>query len=477
MSVSIRRNLFVSISAFILIFVLLAFGGFSLFMPDFVERAKRIEMEKVSHYILQEEDEVQVSKYIEALLSSSDMSVIVNYQSSNVLSTFHGRGHRQGKGDDVKNMLRPASVGEGAFFYETQHNVLNTPFLIHVNSNDDKSVYIMRPLASIDAVVDVANGFFLIIALLAVGLGLIFSWFYARAFTKPILELNRIARYMAELDFTHKYDGHSRNEIGQLGKSINHLCNSLNTALNDLEEELKYKTKLNTLQKRFLADASHELKTPLTVIMGNLEQFVEPDGRAQLNKENTTAMIREIEHMDHVIQDLLQLSELESEEKKLTKTNLDLASVFDDVLFSYSELIKHYELEFEYDLEDSIPIYADENLMNTVVRNILNNAIHHSSVGAKVILRSQITPQMTTITLFNESKPIPESALENLFDRFKKVLSVEESQEHIKKTGLGLAIVKRILDLHQYKYHIENVEGGVEFSLIIPAPNVHTPGV
>jgi len=478
---SIRRKLFVGISTFILIFVIVAYSGFTLFMPDFVQKAKQNEMVQVAETLAEMDDFDEMSEAISNISTTSDISVVLTSGNNNVVlgaerqGQGHGRGNMQAEG--LVKMLQPSGSGGGSFFYTTEHHALNAPYLVYVEElNADYQIYVMRPYQSIDDVVEVSNGFFMMIGIGAIVSGLLFSWVYARAFSGPILELNKIARYMSELDFSHKYSGTQGDELGELGQSVNHMSDQLNKALTELETELRHKEHLHLLQKQFLADASHELKTPLAVIMGNMEQLTDTMSAENTDEKYSKAILREIEHMDHVIQDLLTLSELESDTYILKKDFVDFSSVFDDVLYSYSELINRRKLKLIYELDDSIPIIADEKNMETVIRNIMNNAIHHSRVGATIKISStkierlsddQVNVQGTSIEVYNEADQIDPIELKSLWDRFHKSAKTDDKST-VKKTGLGLSIVKSILELHEFDFGIRNADNGVVFYMTIP---------
>ncbi|GKT19157.1 HAMP domain-containing histidine kinase, partial [Aduncisulcus paluster] len=108
--------------------------------------------------------------------------------------------------------------------------------------------------------------------------------------------------------------------------------------------------------------------------------------------------------MDHIIKDLLKLSELESERAIMQMAEIDLAALFDDVLFSYSELIKQKDLKLDYDLDDSLPLIADEKNMEIVIRNVIGNAIVHTNQGARIKISSEITGSQCRLEVFNEAE-------------------------------------------------------------------------
>lgn len=468
---SISRKLFLGISTFIMAFVLIAYGCFATLMPGYVEALKLDEMKSIASQVKTAGSEENINTLIRDLTASSDISVVIDTRGRGMYGsgTSHGHGMGRNMGDGLGSMLRTSDMEVQDGLFISQHHVLNTPFMVYKESGADMTVYVMRPAQSVDDVVEASKGFFVIIAALAIGAGLLFSFAYSKRFVNPILELNRIAGHMSKLDFTHTYNGSTKDEIGDLGRSINHLSNQLEQALSDLEAELRHSEKLNDEQKRFLADASHELKTPLAVIMGNIEQLTEVGGLDKVASKYSKAIIRETEHMDQIIKDLLKLSQLESDTISLNIEETDLASIFDDVLFSFSAMIKARKLSLDYKLSDAIPVKADHKQMETVVRNVVSNAIIHSPEGAAIRISSVEREDSQLVEVFNQGDQIPESHIDKVFDRFSKVsisgADVEDGVETKKTTGLGLSIVKRILELHDFDYGLENRENGIVFFL------------
>lgn len=468
---SISRKLFIGIATFIIGFVVLAIVAFIAFMPDYVESVKQNEMKSVAEQIKVEPVET-LDDLVRDLSASSDLSIsILSSEGSMMGSEDRGRGRGRVAGG-FGSMLQHANESEIQEYYQASHSNLNTKFIVYKDASDPNFiVFIMRPVQSVDDVVDVAKQFLIWIAVLAISFGLAFSYIYSKKFVNPILELNRIANNMSELDFSNVYEGTDTDEIDQLGESINHLSKQLSHALSSLEDELKHSEKLNILQKQFLADASHELKTPLAVVLGNVEQLQERTNAVNGTGQYISTIINEAEHMNAIIGNLLKLSELDSEMYLMQIEEVDLASIFDEVLHSLSALINEKALQIDYNLEESLPIAADEKNIEVVVRNVVTNAIVHSPTGAHVSVKSTTSDATIKVEVYNDVENDTELDLSKVFDRFSKGLSLTRNK---RSTGLGLSIVKRILDLHQVHHGIKKQGKGVLFYMHFNRSVVHT---
>lgn len=473
---TISRKLFMALTIFIIFMTLLTGLLFTLFMPGFVEASKMEDMRRLGQGIAGEitADSFSIEAIIESLptyTDGTDMSVYITRGSNQVVygPDAFGRGRGNAMGNGVGKMLqdmRPISDD----FYITQHHTLQTPFLMYVfDLSGQYEAYIIRPYQSIDDVVKVSNQFFMGIGIVFIVVGMMFSFLYSKRFSQPIVELNNIAKSMAKLDFTKVYTGNQKDEIGELGRNVNYLSSQLNEALKALKEELNHKEALQEMQKQFLAEASHELKTPLAVVLANMDQIASDYEKGLSDDRRIEVVIKEIEHMDQIIKDLLKLSQLENPEIKLQKEEVDLASIFDDVLFSYSTIINEKVLEIDYDLPTSIPCICDASNMETAIRNIVGNAIHHTENGHKLKIRAwdkEIDGQKySQIEVFNQTEPLSEKELQSVWQRFYKHDRELSWESH--SSGLGLSIVKRILDLHEIAFGLKNEKNGLVFYMLM----------
>lgn len=467
MLLTISRKLFVALSIFILFMTLLTGVLFRAFMPSFVESAKKNDMKTLGQAIINEKDIDRLIEILPVYTEGTDMSIYITAGGNQVVygSDIWTRGRGNAGGNGFGKMLQDkVSISED--FYMTQHHTLQTPFLMYsLHLTGVYEAYIVRPYQSIDDVVKVSNQFFMAVGVLFIAVGMVFSYVYSKRFSRPIVELNKIAKSMARLDFTKVYTGSQNDEIGELGRNVNYLSKQLDQALTALKEELSKKEALQDMQKQFLAEASHELKTPLAVVLANIDQIASNYESGTYEDNRIQIIVKEIEHMDQIIKDLLKLSQLENPEIQLTREAVDLASIFDDVLFSFSSIINEKKLEIEYDLPASIPYNCDASNMETAIRNIVGNAIHHTENGKKLRIYAQNFEEdewnYCQIEVFNQTNPLTEAELESVWKRFYKKTGQNNS------SGLGLSIVKRILDLHGITFGLKNVDKGLVFYMKI----------
>ncbi|MCI8530790.1 MAG: HAMP domain-containing protein [Lachnospiraceae bacterium] len=255
--------------------------------------------------------------------------------------------------------------------------------------------FIMRtPVESIRESVKDANRFQIYVGIIATLVGGIIIWLVARKITKPILELNSISEKMVNLDFDAKYEGGARNEIGLLGENINKLSTSLErsiselkTANNELLNDIKKKERIDEMRKEFLANVSHELKTPIALIQGYAEGLAEginddPESRAYYCE----VIMDEAAKMNSMVKKLLTLNQLESGNDTVTMERFDITTLVKNYIQSAEILTKQNEIEVCLEEYPSYYVWADEYKTEEVFMNYFSNAVNHCKGEKKIIV-------------------------------------------------------------------------------------------
>jgi len=226
--------------------------------------------------------------------------------------------------------------------------------------------------------------------------------------------------------------------------------------------------RLETVRSDFVANASHELKTPLTSIKGFVETLLEG---ALDDKENNRNFLKIIwdhaERLDSLVNDLLSLSHLESKEIMLKKTNFNLKQQVEGVISGFSSQLKKKDIELKNELPASISLTADKNRIEQVVTNLIDNAIKFNQEKGFVRIFSEEINGKVKITIEDSGIGIPEKDIPRIFERFYRVDKARSRS--LGGTGLGLSIVKHIIEIHGGTVGVESVEGlGSKFWFILP---------
>lgn len=322
---------------------------------------------------------------------------------------------------------------------------------------------------SIKDSVKIANRFLAYVGVAAVLIGCIICWLIARRFTKPILKLAEISEKMTRLDFEAKYQGKEKNEIALLGANINKLSESLEkniselkTANNELKKDIEKKEKIDEMRKEFLANVSHELKTPIALIQGYAEGLKEAVNDDEESREYYCDVIMdEANKMNSMVKRLLTLNQLESGNDVVTMERFDIASLISTYLQSVSILAKQNDIRIVYTQKEPVYVWADEFKTEEVFMNYFSNALNHCA-GEKVIeIKIVRENKKARICVFNTGEPIPEDCIEHVWEKFYKVDKARTREYG--GSGVGLSIVKAIMDSMNQKYGVENFADGVMF--------------
>lgn len=342
--------------------------------------------------------------------------------------------------------------------------------------SDNLTMVVMStPIASLKESVSLANTFTIYIGLFSFLLAVIATFFMVGMFTKPIMQLAQVSKRMGKLDFTAKYTGKRHDEIETLGRNMNTMAERLEKAFLELQganrilkEDIKRKEEIDAMRRDFIANVSHELKTPIALIRGYAEGLNEGLCEDRESRTYYTEVIMdEAEKMNVMVKQLLTLSALEtSGAGGLELETFDLVMLVRGVIQSTAILLGEKKVEIRFEEDREIMVRADEFKLEEVLTNYISNAIHHVSERGYIHISIGEKPDAIKVSVFNTGKNIPVEDLSHLWDKFYKV-----DKAHSRAyggTGIGLSIVKAIVESHGGECGVINHENGVEFYFIIP---------
>jgi two-component system phosphate regulon sensor histidine kinase PhoR len=240
---------------------------------------------------------------------------------------------------------------------------------------------------------------------------------------------------------------------------------SITAVFHDISE-LK---RLETIRSEFVANVSHELKTPLTSIKGFIETLESGALQDKDKAERFLAIIRkQTEQLENLVEDILKLSVLESRELKLSKTKIDLKALIERVVSDYSEDLKKKEQRYEFRSPQKLAVLGDPKKLEQLIANLMSNAIKYTPQGGKVAISVWLEGDEVRIDVTDTGAGIAPEHLSRIFERFYRVNKDRSKEEE--GTGLGLAIVKHIAQAHNGRISVESREGhGSTFSVFLPA--------
>jgi len=339
------------------------------------------------------------------------------------------------KGNKVVNNFKDTRLGSNIL-------IIGLPA---IQNNKLKAALIMSvPLASVNETVATLKEQLLIISIILIGFSAILSYWFSRFFTKPILEINKAAKTMAEGNLSIKVAVNSKDELGMLSNTINHLSSQLQ--------------KIEQLRKELIANVSHEFRTPLTLIKGYAETIRDVKGLSTEKREKQmNIIIEESDKLNNMINEILDLSQIQSDYYILEISDFRIGETIEMVKNRLLFLIEEKGLCVKVNFDVEMLVCGDERRIEQVLFNLLNNAINHSKEGDAIELRVVDQDSIAVVEVLDQGDGIATQDIPYIWDRFYKVHN-GENNKHM-GSGLGLAIVKSILEAHKSNFGVESEIG------------------
>lgn len=295
---------------------------------------------------------------------------------------------------------------------------------------------------------------------------IISAFFYSWYMTSPIKKVSKLSKQMADMDFSGSCSAGRTDEIGVLSDSLNTLSRKLETTLSELQAanqklqaDIDMERRLEKQRVEFFAAASHELKTPITIIKGQLQGMLYHVGRYKDRETYLAESLEVTDTLERMVQELLTISRLDTPGYTCKKCRLNLSKLISDRLAAFEDLLMQKDLTVERSISPETFILGDIQLLQKVVDNLLGNAAAYSETGNRIIVDLRRETESVILTIENTGAHIPDEDIPKLFEAFYRVDQSRNRQTG--GTGLGLYIVKTILDLHGAKIKIANTVQGV----------------
>jgi signal transduction histidine kinase len=297
-------------------------------------------------------------------------------------------------------------------------------------------------------------------AIAAVAIAFTAAYFLSRSITLPIRQMKETAEQIAKGDFTRRVRIRSRDELGDLADSLNTMADELQRKMEDLRQ-------MDRVRTDFVANVSHELKTPLTLIKGYTETL---QGEAMGDKVKAAKFVSIIkEHSDrlgNIVDDLLSLSELESSKGSIDCTQFELKELIDDISLGFGHALASKKLELTVNSQgDDFSINADRDKIEQVLVNLIDNAIKYTPRSGRIELSIVEHDREIRIAVRDNGIGIAKEHLDRIFERFYRADKARSRE--LGGTGLGLSIAKHIVLAHKGKIAVESELGKGTIVLVI----------
>jgi signal transduction histidine kinase len=340
------------------------------------------------------------------------------------------------------NVYLVSIAGEGKFFVQTYHN---GPLTIRIAQDLDTAQIILDAYARTKVVLYIAvlvlNGFQV--------------WWGARQALRPVRAMQQAAERISSENLGERIAvGPVQDEISALGALLNRTFDRLQTSFEQ--------------NRRFTADASHELKTPLSVARAQAEKLLRPGLDPAAQEEAAHGVLAELTQLENIIEDLLLLARSDAQALPFNSQPLAIRDFWAEVLPEVQALAEYHRINVTAPDHGNGSVQADRRWLRHVVLNLVNNAIRHSEEGGALTLTSTLADGVWRIVVEDEGPGVPAEKLECIFERFYQVRPDEK--QDMEGTGLGLAICRSLVHMHRGRIGAENRTAGHGLRVIVDLP-------
>jgi signal transduction histidine kinase len=307
------------------------------------------------------------------------------------------------------------------------------------NSSGESAAILMESVISpLNATVQTLRYQLYFVTIIMIILATLLALIIAKQVSRPIEEINKSAKVLAKGNYDTHFDGKGFLEVSELSSTLNTAATELN--------------KVESLRRELLANISHDLRTPLSLIYSYAE--VMQDFPEEITREQTQVIMDETQRLTSLVNDVLDISRLESGMQQLNKVSFNLTQSIKETTVRIAELVKKdgYKLNFIYDRE--VIVFADEVNITQVFYNLLVNAINYTGEDKTITVRQIVSNESVRIEVSDTGKGIAPEDLPYIWDRYYKV--DKKHKRAVTGTGLGLSIVKKIVELHGGRYGVES---------------------
>ncbi len=410
--------------------------------------------------------------YLRVIEDVAETDVWIVDKELNLITSGSGKGHHMPKEygytdlpPNAEELIKKSFTGKTAFSEDFSNLLTETTLTVGTpifNNNADiiGVVLLHSPVKGINKAISQGVIILIISILLALIASILLSVVFSFSFTKPLSTMKKTALRLSNGDYKAKTNIKQDDEIGELAGTLDILADRLDIASHESE-------KLEMMRSEFIANISHELKTPITVIRGSLEALVDKIViKPEMIEEYHNQMLNESKFLQRLVGDLLELSKLQSIDFAIEKTEISICDILDDVSRSIDNIAKKRGIMIELAKNmDNCKIIGDYGRIRQMIMIVLDNAIKFSPANETVY----ITLENNKLSIKDNGEGISKEHLPYIFERFYKT----RSEQNKTGTGLGLAIAKKIADRHDMQLICESWEGiGTTFTFIWEDMNI-----
>ncbi|MGN1481337.1 sensor histidine kinase [Porcipelethomonas sp.] len=423
-----------------------------VFLENFYERMKISDVKQSAQEIISEYGSDNYGRLLTEIAISNDLCIEIVDKYGRVIYTKDtlGKSCLIHSPESMKSdfLAKLKESGEDTIYFKKFNSAINNDMLVFaavigsVNSPDGY-LLINTPLVPVGSTVSIIKRQLFLITIYLVLLSLIISFFMARRISEPITKITKSAEKMAAGNYNIKFEGGDYLEIQQLASTLTYAGEQI--------------SKVDAMQRDLIANVSHDLRTPLTMLKAYAEMIRDLSGdNPQKRNEHLEIIIEETDRLAQLVNDILDLGKLEDGSQKLNYSEFNIKELMEDIITRYDGISKKKDYHIHFEADEDIIVKCDFIKIQQVIYNLINNAINYTGEDKQVFVRQKNMDGCVRIEVADTGDGIESDKIKLIFDKYYRS---ENHKREVVGTGLGLSIVKAILKKHGYNFGVYSVVG------------------
>lgn len=454
----IRSHILISYILIIILSVLLLWGSQILFLQKFYETVRIRGAEKTasemadrfySSELKSEDDFNSIKNYFDTAASENELSFMVVDDYFNVIHENNKSMSYQFTRKDVDYLQKNANIKGEPYVTCVEGASQNTKVVIICSvmqnaSSGSKCYLIVNALITpMNTTITLLKYSTYLVSILMIAFSVILSLVMSKSIAGPIQKITESAEGLAKGEYKTEFDGGSFAETRQLARTLNYASSEI--------------SKIDELQRDLIANVSHDLRTPLTMIKAYAEMIRDLSGdRKEKREEHLGIIIKETDRLAMLVNDMLDLSKLENGSQPLNYSTFDISETLSDIIERYTEFSAANGYTINYTESTPVPVRCDMGKIEQVIYNLVNNAINYTGEDKQIFVSMETEEEYVKILIRDTGKGISEENIHQIFDKYYRC---EKTKREVVGTGLGLSIVRAVLKAHNFPFGVQSTPG------------------
>lgn len=362
--------------------------------------------------------------------------------------------------DFIDEYVLEAQAAAGMDFYFTMQNTNFRQEMIFYGKEvkvnlTEFYIFINAPIEPLDSTISILQDQFIYVTIAVLFLSTVISGIISFRIARPLANMTESARKLAHGDVDVRFDYGGYSEIDELADTLNFATKEM--------------AKMEELRRDLIANVSHDIKTPLTMIKAYTEMIKELSGDNPIKRnEHLEIILSEANHLNRLVNDMMQLSLNQANKLQIDRKPFNLKKKITEITGLFAGYTDSDQASFEVDVDRKLRVEADEVKVGQVLFNFINNAIRHIGEDKKILIKADVIENSVRVSVIDHGVGIAAAHLPYIWDRYYKI-DKNYTRETDGGTGLGLAIAKAICVAHKLNYGVMSAEGeGATFYVDLP---------